>query len=86
MTKPKKRTRRTSLKAENAKAARLQGASKMPPLRHKTCEPFDVMRSEVCDWLWSTQPEIRQLVFDMVKNAELIEYDTDDGVWYGIDY
>ena len=86
MAKPKKRVRRTSPKAENAKAAKFQGASKMPPLRHKTCEPFDVMQSEVCDWLWATQPEIRQLVFDMTKNTGLIAYDADDGVWYGIDY
>lgn len=86
MTKPRTRKHRTSLKAENAKAAKFQGAAKMPPLRHKASEPFDVMQSEVCDWLWKTQPQIRQLVFDMTKNTGLIVYDADNGVWYGIDY
>lgn len=86
MTKPRTRKHRTPLKAENAKAAKFQGAAKMPPLRHKTCEPFDVMQSEVCDWLWNTQPQIRQLVFDMTKNTGLIEYDAESGVWRGVDF
>ncbi len=85
MASPKKRVRRTSLKAENARAEKFQSASMMPPLRHKTTEPFDVMQSEVCDWL-CRQPQIRQLVFDMAKSTGLIEYDADDGVWYGTDY
>ena len=84
MTKPKTRTRRTSLKAENAKALKFQCAAKMPPLRHKVGESFDVMKSEVCDWL-CMQPEIRQLVFEMAKNTELIEYDPNDAVWHGVD-
>ena len=72
--------------AENAKSDKFAGAATMPPLRHKTTEPFDVMHSDVCDWLWETQPKIRQLVFDMAKNTGLIRYDRESGNWMGVDW
>ena len=58
-------------------------ACEMPELRHSVPgEEFDVMRSEVAEWLCSL-PEVRQRVFDRAKDARLIVYDGESGTWRG---
>ena len=72
---------------------RLNIIKKMPRLRHKISgEPFDIMKSEVVDWIVQ-QPEIRQWLFDKVADKTagkndlmLITYDPISGTWQGADY
>lgn len=64
-------------------------ARSMPPLLHRVPgEPFDITRSEVAQWLCS-QPEIMQLVFDMVDSShtgcQQIAYDPETCTWQGRD-
>ena len=54
----------------------------MPTLRHKVGEEFDIMESEVADWLCS-QPEIRQYIFDAAKETGAIVYNAETGTWRG---
>ena len=58
----------------------------MPPLYHKQpeCE-YDTMKSDVVNWLVS-QPSIRERVFYEAKQSKMIEYDTEEGVWVGVDW
>ena len=61
-------------------------AKQMPALRHKkTNEDFDVKQSAVCNWL-AKQPEVMQKLFEMAKNKGLIVYDSQTGMWQGVDY
>ena len=72
---------------------RLNCIRKMPELRHKIPgEPFDIMKSEVVDWM-AQQPEIRQWLFDKVAdktagkgNSILITYNPERKTWQGVDY
>lgn len=68
----------------------LEVAKKMPPLYHKIPgDKFDVMKSEVVNWLIK-QPDILQFLMDRVANrsesTRLIKYDSDTGKWQGVDY
>ena len=78
--------------------SRLGCIKNMPPLRHKLPdEPFDIMKSEVVDWIVA-QPEIRQWIFDKVASTNkrgfvsagnmrcLIAYNRATGTWQGSDY
>ena len=47
----------------------------MPPLPHKL----------PVEWLLN-QPEIRQALFDLVRENKLIVYDAETGLWKGVDY
>lgn len=65
---------------------------KMPPLKHKKeNEPFDIMKSEVAQWLVQ-QPEVLQWICDHIKDMKhhdkelLIKYNQETGTWQGIDY
>ena len=60
----------------------LNCAKKMPKLRHKTSEQFDIRKSDVAVWLMQ-QPEIMQKVFDMASRKGVIVYDHLDGTWKG---
>lgn len=62
----------------------LNVAKKMPRLRHKVGDKFDVHTSEVIKWLVS-QPEIMSKIFNMVQSRKLIVYDQDTGEWRGAD-
>ena len=61
-------------------------AQQMPPLVHnvsrKFGEPFDIMRSEVVDWL-ICQPEVRNALFDIVRESGYIKFDPISRRWYG---
>ena len=61
-------------------------ASKMPPLCHwpNDGRGFDIMRSEVVEWLCQ-QPEIRQMVFNIMKRSA-ITYDLETRTWRGVAY
>jgi hypothetical protein len=64
----------------------LNCAKMMPPLNHAVpnCE-FDINDSDVADWL-SSQPEIKQKLFEFAKNKRLIVFDAESHTWRGIDY
>lgn len=71
---------------------RLNCLKKMPPLRHKSVDgKYDVMKSEVIDWI-VRQPDVRQWLYDKVvdktggKNPEFIYYNADKQMWQGVDY
>jgi hypothetical protein len=57
----------------------------MPPLKHKTTEPFDIMKSEAVDWLIQ-QPEIRSYIWMKVNGSKAATYDPDSGIWTGVDF
>ena len=62
----------------------MEAASRMPALCHWPKEGgFDIMRSEVCDWLVA-QPEVRQWVFNVCKWHGAITYDMESRTWRGI--
>lgn len=62
----------------------LKPARKMPPLRHKVGDRFDVNSSEVIRWLME-QPEIRIKIFDMANQRGVIVYDAETKMWKGCD-
>lgn len=63
----------------------------MPPLRHKVGDKYDIMDSEVMDWIVA-QPEVRQWLFDKIsdksggKKPEFIKYNPEMKTWQGVDY
>ncbi len=59
----------------------------MPPLSHwpELGYGFDIMHSDVADWLWQ-QPEIRQALFNFVKNSGVITYDVESRCWRGVSW
>jgi hypothetical protein len=61
----------------------LKAAAKMPPLNHWPNQDFDIMQSEVAEWLCQ-QPEIRQEVFNWCKLRGAITYDLHEKRWRGI--
>lgn len=74
------------------KNIKLNCLRKMPPLRHRIDgEPYDIMKSEVMDWIVK-QPEVRQWLYDKVADKtggrmpEFIKYDSEKGTWQGVDY
>jgi hypothetical protein len=56
----------------------------MPLLDHhcRRGESFDIMKSNVARWM-TDQAEVRQLVFNIMRNAGVIEFV--DGKWVGAD-
>ena len=71
---------------------RLNCLRKLPPLRHKKDGvPYDVMKSEVVDWMIQ-QPEVRQWLYDKLTDKtggripEFITYNHETGTWQGVDY
>ncbi|WP_435052524.1 hypothetical protein [Faecalibaculum rodentium] len=81
MTKLKSANRRKhSGKVADAMRA---AAKRMPPLRHSIPgEPFDIMKSEACAWLLN-QPDVRNWVWDRIKDNSAISYDPESGTWSG---
>lgn len=63
----------------------LDKAKMMPPLRHKVGEHYDVMKSEVCDYLCSI-PEVRERIFDLAKEKKFIVFDPETRTWSGNRY
>ena len=57
----------------------------MPPLTHWPNDGygFDIMRSDVVDWMCQ-QPELRQWLFNLVRNAGAITYDLETRTWRGV--
>ena len=60
----------------------LEYARQMPPLRHRVGDEFDIMNSEVAEWLCS-QPAVRQYLFDAAKELKVIVFDQETGTWSG---
>ena len=64
----------------------LDCVKQMPPLKHSVSgKKFDITESEAAAWI-SKQPEVVQKVFDMARYHGVIEYDSDTGMWQGVDY
>jgi hypothetical protein len=62
----------------------MEVASRMPPLRHfRRGEPFDIMHSNVAQWL-SDQPELRQELFNWCKHRGIVTYDLETHLWRGV--
>lgn len=69
---------------------RFEVAKKMPPLKHNDpAGNLDPQKSEVIHWLIA-QPDILNYIFDAVRGnghrESLIVYDSDTGMWRGVDY
>jgi hypothetical protein len=67
------------------KNTRLNEALFMPPLRHSTTEPFDIMKSEAVDWM-CRQPVIRNYLFSVASRYGLIVFNKSTGTWQGRDW
>lgn len=63
----------------------LKPIKKMPPLRHKIGDTFDVNTSEVISYMIA-QPEVRQKLFDVANQRGVIIYDPKTKTWRGCDY
>jgi len=59
----------------------------MPPLSHWPDDGhgFDIMRSDVVDWMCN-QKELRQALFNFVKNSGVITYDLESRCWRGVEW
>lgn len=68
-----------------AKRTRLNEFANMPPLRHKTTEPFDHLKSEVMAWA-ITQPVICDYLLTTAANSGLIIFDKEARTWRGRDW
>lgn len=65
-------------------AAAVARAALMPPLLHTLPgQEFDVMRSQVVQWMCH-QPELRQRLFDSLRNSGAIVFR--NGHWQGVHY
>lgn len=70
---------------------RLNCLKQMPPLHHTTGNKYDIMSSEVMDWIVA-QPEVRQWLYDKItdksggKKPEFIKYNPKTKTWQGVDY
>lgn len=62
-----------------------EALSKMPPLRHSVGEVFDIEKSEVVRWVLE-QPELKQWLFNKIKDTNRIAYDEATGTWRGAPY
>lgn len=62
-----------------------EAVAKMPPLRHKVGEVFDIEKSEVVKWLME-QPNFKKWVFARIYGAGRIVYDAATGTWSGVPY
>ena len=60
----------------------LEPATKMPPLKHQPYDEFDIMASEVADYLVKI-PSVRQKLFDMANSKGFIVYDPVTKTWKG---
>lgn len=67
-----------------ARSKLLGAAKKMPPLKHKVGEEYDVRKSEAVKWLVQ-QPDILNYIWNQVKQTDTT-YDPSTGTWKGVDY
>ena len=66
------------------RSKKLDVAKNMPPRYHKLPDKeYSTMNSLAIDWLVS-QPEIREYVWDHLKQSGLIRYDEVTGKWSGV--
>ena len=63
----------------------------MPQLHHVTVEKYDIMNSEVMDWIVKQQ-EVRQWLYDKItdksggRKSEFIKYNPETRTRQGVDY
>jgi hypothetical protein len=61
-------------------------AREMPPLKHSVPgKEFNIMESEVAAWLIQ-QPEIRDYIWDRIRESKAIIFDSVSGTWCGVDH
>lgn len=62
-------------------------AASMPPKKHWLGhdQTFSIERSEVVHWLIA-QPECQQLLFNIMRNAAVIQFDLATKKWVGVDW
>lgn len=65
---------------------KLNIARKLPPSYHTLPgENSDIKKSEVINWLID-QPDILNFLWDNIKQSGNVEYDSETGIWAGVDY
>lgn len=68
------------------RSKKLNIARKLPPSYHTLPgEKFDIKKSEVINWLID-QPDILNFLWDNIKQSGNVEYDSETGIWAGVDY
>lgn len=68
------------------RSEKLKIARKLPPSYHTVPgEEFDIKKSEVMQWLLN-QPDILNYLWNNIKQSGDVEYDSDTGIWTGVDY
>lgn len=61
-------------------------AKKLPPSYHTMPgHEFDIQKSEAIHWLIN-QPDILNFVWNNIKQSGDVEYDSETGIWTGVDY
>lgn len=64
----------------------LECLKKMPPLRHSIPgKEYDIKLSEAASWI-ASQPDVIQKMFNMAQNNKVIHYNSELGMWQGVDY
>ena len=68
------------------RSKKLTVGRKMPPMYHKfPNQEFDIKKSEAVQWLIE-QPDILSFLWDQFKQSGDVIYDSESGVWTGVDY
>ncbi len=71
--------------ARRKRSKRLEVAKKMPRLYHTLQgEGYDPEKSEVLEWL-GEQHEMMEWLFEQLRKAGYVEYDSETGLWSGIE-
>lgn len=69
-----------------SRSQKLLVARNLPPSYHKLPgQEYDVRKSEVIDWLIK-RPSIREFLWDHIRQSGHVEYDSETGIWTGVDY
>lgn len=72
-------------RSKKVRSKKLEVGKSMPPLYHKLPnKEYSVENSEVLQWI-SKQPDLLEWTFAQLKSAGYVEYNSETGVWSGIE-
>mgnify|MGYP004502071725 CR=1 FL=1 len=72
-------------RSKKVRSKKLEVGKCMPPLYHKLPnKEYSVENSEVLQWI-SKQPDLLEWTFAQLKSAGYVEYNSETGVWSGIE-
>ncbi|WP_164682156.1 hypothetical protein [Streptococcus hyointestinalis] len=73
------------MRRKKVRSAKLEIGKRMPPLYHKLPNQiYDAQNSEVLKWI-AEQPQLLEWTFAQLKTAGYVEYNSETGVWSGIE-